>query len=267
MNILYPQHGTPVFPLTGHVAPNNPQLAALYLQPQSRPPVYLKQHTLPPAIPAAQNIKRQRTPSPPRSQLTTLASSYFRSVPITGHGRGATSSVYGHPAATGSGAPIYAMSSASSGFHFPTQQGSSGQAREEERKQPVFLSHQGARYVTSLHQQLEAAGAKSAMSERDRGRVAIAAPAAHSQPISLTTTHAGSITSGYPVRSMSGAVYVTTLANTSPSLPPRLSYTQAAQAAAQLVAAQQMAAQQAAAQAAAGGPPTTRYSLVLALLK
>jgi len=257
MNILYPQHGTPVFPLTGHVAPNNPQLAALYLQPQSRqPPVYLKQHTLPPAIPSAQNVKRQRTPSPPRSQLTTLASSYFRSVPITG-GRGATSSVYGHPAATASGAPIYAMSSAGSGFHFPAQ-GTSSQAREEERKQPVFLAHQGARYVTSLHQQLEAANAKSAMSERDRGRVAIAAPAAHSQPISLTTTHAGSITSGYPVRTMSGAVYVTTLANTA-SLPPRLSYTQAAQAAAQLVAAQQMAAQQAAAQAAAGGPPTTRY--------
>merc|ERR1719431_1838765 len=45
LNILYPQHGTPpVFPLTGHIAPNNPQLP-LYLQPQSRQPaVYLKPH-------------------------------------------------------------------------------------------------------------------------------------------------------------------------------------------------------------------------------
>lgn len=268
MNILYPQHGTPVFPLSGHVAQNNPQLAAMYLHPQSRQPtMYLKPHTLPPAMPPAQPIKRQRTPSPPRSQLTTLASTYFRSVPITSHGRVGTSSVYGHPAATASGAPIYAMSSSSSGFHFPTQ-GTSTQAREDERKQPVYLSHQaavGARYVTSLHQQLEAVNAKSSISERERGRIAIAAPAAHSQPIALTTTRTGSITSGYPVRTMSGAVYVTTLANAmmtttaSPSLPPRLAYTQAAQAAAQLVAAQQMAAQQAAAQAAAGGPPTTRY--------
>ena len=44
------------------------------------------------------------------------------------------------------------------------------------------------------------------------------------------------------------------LALASPSLPPRLAYTQAAQ----LQVAQQLAAQQAAVQAAAGGPPTTR---------
>ena len=56
----------------------------------------------------------------------------------------------------------------------------------------------------------------------------------------------GSITSGYPVHSLSLA---------SSSLPPRLAYTQAAQL---QVAAQQLAAQQAAVQAAAGGPPSTR---------
>jgi len=266
MNILYPQHGTPVFPLSGHVAQNNPQLAAMYLHPQSRQTaMYLKPQGLPSAMPSAQPIKRQRTPSPPRSQITTLPSTYFRSVPITAHGRVCTSSVYGHPSATASGAPIYAMSSGSTGFHFPSP-GTSTQAREDERKQPVYLAHQaavGARYVTSLHQQLEAVSAKTAISERDRSRLTIAAPAAHSQPIALTTARTGSITSGYPVRTMAGAVYVTTLANSSSSssLPPRLAYTQAAQAAAQLVAAQQMAAQQAAAQAAAGGggPPTTRY--------
>jgi len=268
MNILYPQHGTPVFPLSGHVAQNNPQLAAMYLHPQSRQPaMYMKPHTLPPALSASQTVKRQRTPSPPRSQLTTLASNYFRTVPATAHSRIGTSSVYGHPSATASGAPIYAMSSVSSSFHFPTQ-GTSTQAKDDERKHPVYLAHQaavGARFVTNIHQQLEAVNAKPSLSERDRGRITIAAPAAHNQPIALTTTRTGSITSGYPVRTMAGAVYVTTLANAlpattvSPSLPPRLAYTQAAQAAAQLVAAQQMAAQQAAAQAAAGGPPTTRY--------
>merc|ERR1739838_877774 len=124
------------------------------------------------------------------------------------------------------------MSSGSSGFHFPSQ-GTSTQAREDERKQPVYLAHQaavGARYVTSLHQQLEAVNAKSGISDRDRSRISIAAPAAHTQPIALTTTRTGSIISGYPVRTMSGAVYVTTLANSmmtttgSSSLPPRLAY-------------------------------------------
>ena len=49
------------------------------------------------------------------------------------------------------------------------------------------------------------------------------------------------------------------LALASPSLPPRLAYTQAAQ----LQVAQQLAAQQAAVQAAAGGPPTTRSESAL----
>ena len=51
------------------------------------------------------------------------------------------SSVYGHPSASGSGAPIYATSG---GLHFPGPTAS--QAREEERRQQVYLSHQqGAR--------------------------------------------------------------------------------------------------------------------------
>ena len=47
MNILYPQHAAPnqlAFPLTGHMAPNNPQLTAMYLQPQSRQLAYMKPH-------------------------------------------------------------------------------------------------------------------------------------------------------------------------------------------------------------------------------
>ena len=40
MNILYPPAHAQLFPLTGHIAPNNPQLSALYMQPiQSRPQV------------------------------------------------------------------------------------------------------------------------------------------------------------------------------------------------------------------------------------
>ena len=85
MNILYPQHAPPnqlAFPLTGHMAPNNPQLTAMYLQPQSHQLAYMKPHAgLPPPMPPAQPIKRQRTPSPPRS------SSYYRTVPLTASGR------------------------------------------------------------------------------------------------------------------------------------------------------------------------------------
>jgi len=247
MNILYPQHGAPnalAFPLTGHMAPNNPQLTAMYLQPQSaRQLAYMKPHGIPPQMPPAQPIKRQRTPSPPRS------SSYYRTVPITAPGRIAASSVYGHPSAPASGAPIYATS----GLHFPGA--SVSQTREEERRQQVYLSHQqGARYVTSMHQaQLEAAsaGARST-SDRDRGRLALA-PAAHSQPVSLPSTRAGSITSGFPVQRPTGhlaAPYTT--ATLGHSLPPRLAYSQGA--AAQLAVAQQQAAQ-----AAQAGQPPTRY--------
>ena len=146
MNILYPQHAAPnqlAFPLTGHMAPNNPQLTAMYLNPQQRQLAYMKPHGgLPPPMPPAQPIKRQRTPSPPRS------SSYYRTVPITAPtGRITASSVYGHPSASASGAPIYATSG---GVHFPGG-ASASQAREEERRQQVYLSHQqGARLVSSL---------------------------------------------------------------------------------------------------------------------
>ena len=225
-NSLYPPHGAPVFPLTGHMAQNNSQLAAMYLQPHPRQPaMYLKPHNLPPAMPPAQSIKRQRTPSPPRQPLT-LSSGHYRSVPSTAHSRN-----YGHPASAISSAGGYHG-------HFP---GSGAAAREEERKQPVYLSHQ-ARY-----------GVEGKSDRDSRARLSVAPPA-HVQPIALTTTRAGNFSSGYPVPS---------LALASSSLPPRLAYTQSAAAAAaqQLQVAQQLAAQQAAAQAAGGGggPPTTRY--------
>jgi len=158
MNILYPQHAAPnqlAFPLTGHMAPNNPQLTAMYLQPQPRQMAYMKPHQgLPPPMAPAQTIKRQRTPSPPRS------STYYRTVPINAPPGVRTSAVYGHPSVSASGAPIYATSAG--GIHFPGA--SASQAREEERRQQVYLSHQqGARYVSSMHAQLEAAtaGARS----------------------------------------------------------------------------------------------------------
>ena len=187
--------------------------------------MYLKPHNLPPAMPPAQSIKRQRTPSPPRQPLT-LSSGHYRSVPSTAHSRN-----YGHPASAISSAGGYHG-------HFP---GSGAAAREEERKQPVYLSHQ-ARY-----------GVEGKSDRDSRARLSVAPPA-HVQPIALTTTRAGNFSSGYPVPS---------LALASSSLPPRLAYTQSAAAAAaqQLQVAQQLAAQQAAAQAAGGGggPPTTRY--------
>jgi G protein pathway suppressor 2 len=143
MNILYPQHAAPnqlAFPLSGHMAPNNPQLTAMYLQPQSRQLAYMKPHAgLPPPMPPAQPIKRQRTPSPPRS------SAYYRQPPVaTGPaGRITASSVYGHPAAPASGAPIYATSG---GLFAGPSASQASQAREEERRQQVYLSHQqGAR--------------------------------------------------------------------------------------------------------------------------
>ena len=155
------------------------------------------------------------------------------------------------------------MSGGGATFHFPGAGPSASVSSvsraavpdSEDRKQPLYLAgHHGQR-----------------QGERERGRGAIAPPA-HVQPIALTTTRAGnighvtrpiqwkklqthnpvpgSITSGYPVHS---------LALASPSLPPRLAYTQAAQ----LQVAQQLAAQQAAVQAAAGGPPTTRSESAL----
>lgn len=277
LNILYPQHGTPpVFPLSGHMAPNNPQLTAMYMQPQSRQPaaMYLKPHSLPPAMPPAQPIKRQRTPSPTRSQqlASSVSSAYYRSaVPITAPGgRISTSSVYGHPSAAASGAPIYAMSSGSSAaLHYPgASPAHSAAAREEqERRQHVYLSaHQAgaARYVASINQQIEASAAsgKPGYSDRDRSRMSIAAPAAHSgsaqSAASATSSRggqAGSITSGFPVQRAGGSYPGTTLATAASggghSLPPRLAYTQA-QAAAQLAASQQAAA-------AAAAQPSGRY--------
>ena len=217
MNILYPQPQQ-IYPLSGHIAPNNPQIAKMYLQHQPhQPPMYLKPH--PQSLANSHQIKRQRTPSPPRSQLTAVPSAYYRSLPSTGSGRVAASSVYGHPS-TVNGAPIYAISSEGSGIHYPSP-GSASQAREEERRQQVYLS--GARYVSNIHQHIEAAVGARASSDRDRARLSMVAPAAHTQPLSLTTTRAGSITSGFPVRTAAYPVMTTT----AHSLPPRLAYTQA----------------------------------------
>merc|ERR1719466_463034 len=99
MNILYPPQHSQIFPLSGHMAPNNPQLAAMYMQPSRQPAMYLKPHGHPQSMPPAQQIKRQRTPSPPRSQLSAVSSAYYRSLPVTVSGRIAASSVYGHPSA------------------------------------------------------------------------------------------------------------------------------------------------------------------------
>jgi len=217
-------HGAPVFPLTGHVAQNNPQLAAMYLHPQSRQPaMYLKPHSgLPQAVGPGQSIKRQRTPSPsPPRPPASLSSAHFRTIPTT-HGRQQTSYA-AHP-----GHYVTAMSGAAgASFHFPS---SSSGSREDERKTPLYLP--------GPHGQVRYGGAAEAKAERERGRLGVAPPA-HVQPMALTTTRAGSITSGYPVHSLALASQ------------PRMSYSQVAQ---------HMAAQQAAVQAAAsGGPPTTRY--------
>jgi len=220
-------HGAPVFPLTGHVAQNNPQLAAMYLHPQSRQPaMYLKPHSgLPQALAQSQSIKRQRTPSPPRPPAS-LASQHFRTIPMTTHGARTSYAGPGHGAAY-----VTAMSGAAgASFHFPTTSGSG--SREEERKTPLYLP--------GPHGQVRYGGAvEASKGERERGRSLGVAPPAHVQPMALTTTRAGSITSGYPVHSLALATQ------------PRLAYNQVAQ---------QIAAQQAAVQAAAsGGPPTTRY--------
>merc|ERR1712241_545008 len=97
----------------------------------------------------------------------------------------------------------------------------------------------GARYVTSMHAQLEAASA-GARSSNDRERARLThAPSAHAQPVSLATTRAGSITSGFPVQRQGAGGHLAsyTTASLGHSLPPRLAYTQGAAAAAQLAAA------------------------------
>jgi len=229
LNILYPTHGTPpVFPLTGHMAPNNPGLTAMYLQPQTRQPaqaMYMKPHpAMPPAMPPAQPIKRQRSPSPSRQQQlnSSVSSAYFRTaVPITAPGGRlpGTSSVYGHPGpAAASAAPIYAMSSGSTApglGHYPGASPARQQEEERQRQQQaVYLTAQAqagaaSRYVQSINQQIEAAAAASAnskavaqgYSDRERARLAglgtaVAAGAARA---SAGGQPGGSITAGFPV--------------------------------------------------------------------
>ena len=168
LNNLYPPHGAPVFPLTGHVAQNNPQLTAMYLHPQSRQPMYLKPHSMPPNLAPGQSMKRQRTPSPPRHTIATLPSGHYRTIPITAHGR----TSYAHQ--PHGAAYVTAMSP----YHVPGPSSASS-SRDEDRKQPLYLAHQTVRY-----------GSDKSDRDRDRGRLAVAPPA-HVQPIALTTTRAG----------------------------------------------------------------------------
>jgi len=221
LNILYgAAHNAPVMPLVGHAAHNQ----HIYMNPQSRAPSshYMKPH-LPGLPPQSAAVKRQRTPSPPR-QLANVNSAYYRAAPLS-HARIPVSSVYGHPSASSTGAPTYALSTSSGGaYPFAV----STPSREEERKQ-VYLS-QPARFL----QQMEAAsgGQKppNFSSERDRARL-VSHAAALSRP-------SGSITSGFPLRSSAALVSVANslMSTVAPSLPSRLAYTQAT--AAQIAASQ-----------------------------
>ena len=86
----------------------------MYLQPTSRQPsLYLKPQPMTSLSPAQPPVKRQRSPSPPRGMpLAAVSSAYYRTPPLAAHGPGrlAASSVYGHPSAAASAAPIYAVS-------------------------------------------------------------------------------------------------------------------------------------------------------------
>jgi len=229
MNILYgaPQHNPPVMPLSGHAAHNQ----HIYMNPASRQPShYMKPHL--PGMPPVAQVKRPRTPSPPRAPLASVNSAYYRSAPLS-HGRLPVSSVYGHPSASSTGAATYAMSSSNAAYPFPVTQTS----REEERKQ-VYLS-QSNRY---MQQMASAAAAKSeslhaaaAADQRDRSRLGLP----HSQAVALSASRpsSGSITSGFPLRSSANLASVASsfITTGAPSLPARLAYTQAA---AQLAASQ-----------------------------
>jgi len=224
-NIMGYTQSTPIMPLAGHAQQHH-----MYLQPTSRQPnMYLKGPHIVAGLPPTQPIKRQRSPSPPRNPMPAVSSAYYRTATLP-PGR-ITSSVYGHPSASASGAPIYAMSSS---VHFPGFGGAAA-VREEERKQ-VYLSQQASRqFVSTIHQQIEQANQKTGFpADRERARLGLA-PAAHSQPVALTASRAGSLTAGYPHRETSAAYQTpphTIMSTQSSSLPPRLAYSQAAAAAA-----------------------------------
>lgn len=224
-NIMGYTQSTPIMPLAGHAQQHH-----MYLQPTQRQPnLYLKGPHIVAGLPPTQPIKRQRSPSPPRNSMPAVSSAYYRTSTFP-PGR-ITSSVYGHPSASASGAPIYAMSSS---VHFPGFGGAAA-VREEERKQ-VYLSQQASRqFVSTIHQQIEQANQKTGFpADRERARLGLA-PAAHSQPVALTASRAGSLTAGYPHRESSAAYQTpphTIMSTQSSSLPPRLAYSQAAAAAA-----------------------------------
>jgi G protein pathway suppressor 2 len=231
-NIMGYTQSTPIMPLAGHAQQHH-----MYLQPTTRQPnLYLKGPHIVASLPPAPPIKRQRSPSPPRPPA--VSSAYYRTTPLPTPGR-MSSSVYGHPSASASGAPIYAMSS---GVHYPFPTSGAAAVRDEDRKQ-VYLSHPAAGRF-SIHQQIEQANQKTGFpTDRERARLGLPpAPAAHSQPVALTASRAGSITAGYPHREASAAYQAaphTMVSTVAPSLPPRLAYSQAAAAAAAASQAQE----------------------------
>ena len=87
--------------------------------------------------------------------LSAVSSAYYRPAALTGPRLAPTSSIYGHPTASSTGAPIYAMSSSSGGTYPHFMAG----GREEDSRQ-VYLSQAG-RFM----QQMEASGQKAAYAQ------------------------------------------------------------------------------------------------------
>jgi len=259
MNVLY---GTPhnsattVLPPGGHTPHNH----HIFMNPQShsrqQQSPYMKSYIAGgaslPAAAAAPSVKRQRTPSPPpTARPLNVNAAYYRSAPpLSSHLRIPVSSVYGHPsvASPTAGATSHAISAAPGGGGGSANSGNypfsvTQVSREEERKQ-VYLS-QPSRFI----QQIEAAGQKPPSAfppqDRDRSRLGVGSVgggvSSHSQAaVALSASRAaGSITSGFPLRSSAGSVGAggNSLMNTvAPSHPSRLAYN--SQAAAQIAASQ-----------------------------
>eukprot|EP00088_Acartia_fossae_P037292 TRINITY_DN3845_c0_g1_i1.p1 TRINITY_DN3845_c0_g1~~TRINITY_DN3845_c0_g1_i1.p1 ORF type:complete len:426 (+),score=156.85 TRINITY_DN3845_c0_g1_i1:114-1280(+) len=259
-----PQH-PPVLPLTGHT-PHNQHM---FMNPQSRQPSHAAAHYMKQHLPGlqAQQVKRPRSPSPPRTIINAVNSAYFRPSPLSHARIPAVSSVYGHPSAvaSGGGAPTYALSTSSSGSVYPFSSASQAAAaaaaanREEVDRKQVYLSQPG-RYI----QQIESAAAAAAASkqqppagyasERDRqaSRLAAAAAAAAlppgaaggrgppGQPVALTTSRPGGPISsgGFPLRASVANSLINTVAPSLSSSQAAAVFSQAA-AAAQIVASQQ----------------------------
>jgi len=230
----------PVLPLAGHVQ-HNPH-AGMFMNPQSRQPGhaashYMKPHQMP-GLPPPQQVKRARSPSPPRAPMNAVNSAYFRPSPHSHARIPAVSSVYGHPSAVASGQPTYALSTTSGGVYpFPVSSAQSAPSREEVDQKRVYLSQLGRM------QQMESAAAAAAAASKAPGYDRIADSRSRlaamqsspvgGQPVALTTSRPGqaAISSGFPLRASVANSLINTVA---PSLASR----QAA-AAFQIAASQQ----------------------------